>query len=124
MRESEAEWCGRSTSRTPASVCGYRRREDRVARADTAPKRMTVPTSRKPSVAIVGSGFGGISAAIMLRREGYEDVTVFEREQRVGGVWNANTYPGIACDIPSHLYEYSFAPNPNWSRRYSPGAES
>jgi cation diffusion facilitator CzcD-associated flavoprotein CzcO len=59
----------------------------------------------------------------MLRREGYEEITVFERGERVGGVWNANTYPGIACDIPSHLYEFSFAPNPNWSRRYSPGSE-
>ncbi len=74
-------------------------------------------------MAIVGGGFGGIAAAIMLRREGYEDVTVFERGERIGGVWNANTYPGIACDIPSHLYELSFAPNPNWSRRYSPGHE-
>ena len=59
----------------------------------------------------------------MLAKEGYEDVTVFERGDRVGGVWNANTYPGIACDVPSHLYEFSFAPNPDWSRRYSPGRE-
>ena len=73
------------------------------------------------SVAIVGGGFGGIGAAVMLQREGYEDVTVFERGERVGGVWNFNTYPGIACDVPSHLYEFSFAPNPNWSRRYAPG---
>lgn len=58
----------------------------------------------------------------MLRREGYEDVTVFEKADRVGGVWQANTYPGAACDIPSHLYEYSFAPN-RWSRRYAPQAE-
>jgi cation diffusion facilitator CzcD-associated flavoprotein CzcO len=58
----------------------------------------------------------------MLRREGYEDVTVFEKGERVGGVWHHNTYPGAACDIPSHLYEYSFAPN-RWSRRFSPGAE-
>ncbi len=75
------------------------------------------------SVAIVGGGFGGIGAAVMLSREGYHDVTVFERGDRVGGVWNFNTYPGIACDVPSHLYEFSFAPNPNWSRRYAPGAE-
>jgi cation diffusion facilitator CzcD-associated flavoprotein CzcO len=58
----------------------------------------------------------------MLKREGYEDVTVFEKGERVGGVWRANTYPGAACDIPSHLYEYSFAPN-SWSRRFSPGPE-
>jgi cation diffusion facilitator CzcD-associated flavoprotein CzcO len=79
--------------------------------------------AERPSVAIVGGGFGGIGAAVMLQREGYDDVTVFERGDRVGGVWNFNTYPGIACDVPSHLYEFSFAPNPGWSRRYAPGAE-
>lgn len=77
---------------------------------------------RRPSVAIVGGGFGGVGAAAMLRRAGYGDVTVFEKGERVGGVWQANTYPGAACDIPSHLYEFSFAPNA-WSRRYSPGPE-
>jgi cation diffusion facilitator CzcD-associated flavoprotein CzcO len=74
------------------------------------------------SVAVVGGGFGGVGAAVMLKREGYEDVTVFEKSERVGGVWQHNTYPGAACDIPSHLYEYSFAPN-RWSRRFSPGPE-
>ncbi len=59
----------------------------------------------------------------MLARAGYRDVTVFERGDRIGGVWHHNTYPGAACDIPSHLYEFSFAPNPRWSRRYSPQAE-
>jgi len=75
------------------------------------------------TIAIVGGGFGGVGAAVMLRRAGYEDVTVFERGERVGGVWNDNTYPGAACDVPSHLYEFSFAPNPYWSRRYAPQAE-
>jgi cation diffusion facilitator CzcD-associated flavoprotein CzcO len=74
-------------------------------------------------VAVVGGGFGGVGAAAMLKRAGYEDVTVFERGERVGGVWHHNTYPGAACDIPSHLYEFSFAPNPRWSRRYAPQAE-
>ncbi len=55
----------------------------------------------------------------MLRRAGYDDVTVFERGERVGGVWNDNTYPGARCDVPSHLYEFSFAPNPYWSHRYA-----
>ncbi len=77
----------------------------------------------RPSVAVVGGGFGGIGAALLLRRAGYDDVTVFERGDRVGGVWHHNSYPGIACDVPSHLYEFSFAPNPHWSRRYSPGHE-
>ena len=71
---------------------------------------------------MVGGGFGGVGAAVMLKREGYEDVTVFEKGERVGGVWQHNTYPGAACDIPSHLYEYSFAPN-RWSRRYAPQVE-
>jgi cation diffusion facilitator CzcD-associated flavoprotein CzcO len=75
------------------------------------------------SVAVVGGGFGGVGAAAMLRRAGHHDVTVFERGERVGGVWHHNTYPGAACDVPSHLYEFSFAPNPRWSRRYAPQAE-
>src|SRR3977135_3856226 len=78
---------------------------------------------RSISIAIVGAGFGGVGAATMLRRAGYDDVTVFERGERVGGVWHHNTYPGAACDVPSHLYEFSFEPNPRWSRRYAPQAE-
>jgi cation diffusion facilitator CzcD-associated flavoprotein CzcO len=78
---------------------------------------------RTPSIAVVGAGFGGIGAVTMLRRAGYTDVTVFERGERVGGVWHHNTYPGAACDVPSHLYEFSFEPNPRWSRRYAPQAE-
>jgi cation diffusion facilitator CzcD-associated flavoprotein CzcO len=75
------------------------------------------------SIAVVGGGFGGVGAAVMLRRAGYHDVSVFERGERVGGVWHHNTYPGAACDVASHLYEFSFAPNPRWSRRYAPQAE-
>jgi cation diffusion facilitator CzcD-associated flavoprotein CzcO len=79
--------------------------------------------SSQRSVAVVGGGFGGVGAAVMLRRAGYDNLTVFERGERVGGVWNSNTYPGASCDVPSHLYEFSFAPNPRWSRRYAPQAE-
>ncbi len=75
------------------------------------------------SIAVVGGGFGGVGAVMMLARAGHHDVTVFERADRVGGVWEHNTYPGAACDVPSHLYEFSFAPNPRWSRRYAPQAE-
>jgi len=78
---------------------------------------------RSPSIAVVGGGFGGVGAAVLLQRAGYDDVTVFERGERVGGVWHHNTYPGAACDVPSHLYEFSFAPNPHWSRRFAPQAE-
>jgi cation diffusion facilitator CzcD-associated flavoprotein CzcO len=70
-------------------------------------------------IAIVGSGFAGLGAAIRLRQAGIEDFVVFERGEAVGGTWNFNTYPGCQCDIPSHLYSFSFAPNPNWSRTYS-----
>ena len=72
---------------------------------------------------VVGAGFGGVGAVVMLERAGYSDVTVFEKGERIGGVWHHNTYPGAACDVPSHLYEFSFAPNPRWSRRYAPQAE-
>jgi cation diffusion facilitator CzcD-associated flavoprotein CzcO len=71
----------------------------------------------------VGGGFGGVGAVTMLHRAGYDDVTVFERAERVGGVWHHNTYPGAACDVPSHLYEFSFSPNPRWSRRFAPQPE-
>lgn len=84
---------------------------------------MTSNGERPISVAVVGGGIGGIGAATMLKRAGYQDVTVFERNAGLGGVWHTNTYPGAACDVPSHFYEFSFAPNPTWSRRYAPQAE-
>ena len=71
------------------------------------------------SVAIVGSGFSGIGLAVNLRREGVEDFVVLERGAGVGGTWHYNTYPWCACDVPSNLYSFSFAPNPDWSRTYS-----
>lgn len=71
------------------------------------------------SVAIIGAGFAGIGAAIRLKDEGITDFVIFERDSRVGGTWRDNTYPGAACDIPSRLYSYSFAPNPEWSHTYS-----
>src|SRR3954447_17343347 len=80
-------------------------------------------STEPPSIAVVGGGFAGIGAVVMLKRAGYDNVTVFERGDRVGGVWHHNTYPGAACDVPSHLYEFSFAPNPRWSRRYAPQVE-
>ncbi len=76
-----------------------------------------------PRIAVVGGGFGGVGAVAMLEQAGYADVTVFEKAERMGGVWHHNTYPGAACDVPSHLYEFSFAPNPRWSRRYAPQLE-
>ncbi|MBB6629292.1 NAD(P)/FAD-dependent oxidoreductase [Nocardioides sp. KIGAM211] len=72
-----------------------------------------------PSVIVVGAGFGGLGAAAALRRVGITDVTILERAEDVGGVWRDNTYPGAACDVPSPLYSWSWATNPDWSRRYS-----
>lgn len=70
-------------------------------------------------VAVIGAGFGGIGAAVRLRREGITDFVVLERADSVGGTWRDNTYPGCACDVPSHLYSFSFAPNPDWPRTFS-----
>lgn len=72
---------------------------------------------------VIGAGMAGILAALKLREAGFSDVTVYEKADRLGGTWRENTYPGIACDVPSHLYTYSFAPNPEWSHVFSPGAE-
>ncbi|RMB84531.1 NAD(P)/FAD-dependent oxidoreductase [Streptomyces shenzhenensis] len=70
-------------------------------------------------VAVIGSGFGGLGAAVRLRREGITDFVVLERADSVGGTWRDNDYPGCACDVPSHLYSFSFAPNPEWPRAFS-----
>lgn len=70
-------------------------------------------------VAVIGSGFGGLGAAVRLRREGVTDFVVLERAGAVGGTWRDNSYPGCACDVPSHLYSFSFAPNPDWPRTFS-----
>jgi len=72
---------------------------------------------------IIGAGMAGILAAIKLAEAGFDDVVIYEKAESVGGTWRENTYPGIACDVPSHFYSYSFALNPEWSRRYAPGAE-
>jgi cation diffusion facilitator CzcD-associated flavoprotein CzcO len=69
-------------------------------------------------IAILGAGFGGLGMAIRLKQEGVGDFVVFERDTEVGGTWWANSYPGCQCDIPSHLYSFSFAPNPDWTRTY------
>jgi cation diffusion facilitator CzcD-associated flavoprotein CzcO len=78
-----------------------------------------VPHTR---VAVIGAGFSGVAAAVALQREG-QDFVVIERAGDVGGVWRDNTYPGVACDIPSHLYSFSYAPNPAWSRTFAGGSQ-
>jgi cation diffusion facilitator CzcD-associated flavoprotein CzcO len=74
-------------------------------------------------VAIVGSGFAGIGLAVRLRQAGIDDFVLLERAEDLGGTWRDNTYPGCRCDVPSHLYSFSFAPNPRWSRVFSPWDE-
>ncbi len=77
------------------------------------------PKQKTFDVAIVGSGFSGMGMAIKLKQEGKRDFVVLERADDVGGTWHYNTYPGCACDVPSHLYSFSFAPNPRWTETYS-----
>jgi cation diffusion facilitator CzcD-associated flavoprotein CzcO len=72
---------------------------------------------------IIGAGMAGILSAIKLTEAGFDEVAVYEKGDRVGGTWRENTYPGVACDVPSHLYSYSFDLNPRWSHLFSPGAE-
>ena len=73
---------------------------------------------RHARVAIIGAGFSGIGMAARLLADGIDDFYVLERADEVGGTWRDNTYPGCQCDIPSALYSFSFAPNPEWSRVY------
>jgi cation diffusion facilitator CzcD-associated flavoprotein CzcO len=81
-----------------------------------------MPTA-EPSVAIIGAGFGGLGVALKLNLAGYRNFTVYERADDVGGTWFHNTYPGAACDAPSHIYSFSFAQRVDWSRRFAPGTE-
>jgi cation diffusion facilitator CzcD-associated flavoprotein CzcO len=74
-------------------------------------------------VAIVGSGFAGICMAVKLKQAGIQDFVILEKDDDLGGTWRDNTYPGCACDIPSYLYSFSFAPNPHWSRLFAPWDE-
>jgi len=74
-------------------------------------------------VLVIGAGFGGLGTAIKLDEHGEPDFLVLERGDDVGGTWRDNTYPGAACDVPSQLYSFSFAPNPDWSRSFSPQPE-
>jgi cation diffusion facilitator CzcD-associated flavoprotein CzcO len=77
----------------------------------------------KPSAVVIGAGMTGLLLAIRLRESGITDVTVLEKAQTLGGTWRENTYPGVACDVPSHAYTYSFEPNPDWSNHFPPGSE-
>lgn len=87
-------------------------------------KEATIENLRHLKVIVIGAGFSGILAAIRIPEKLRNvELVVYEKNEKVGGVWWMNKYPGVACDIPSHSYQYSFAPNPNWSDVYAPGAE-
>jgi len=75
------------------------------------------------TILIVGTGFSGLGMAIRLKKAGIQDFVVVERAARIGGTWRDNRYPGVACDVPAHLYSYSFEPNPHWSRMFAPQSE-
>jgi cation diffusion facilitator CzcD-associated flavoprotein CzcO len=86
----------------------------------------TLPHSALPPrvrIFVIGAGFAGLGAAIKLEEAGESDFLVVDKGERVGGTWRDNTYPGAACDVPSQLYSFSFAPNTEWSRSFSPQPE-
>jgi cation diffusion facilitator CzcD-associated flavoprotein CzcO len=84
-------------------------------------QQTTIPATT--GVAIIGSGFSGLAMAAELKRAGRDDFVILERANDIGGTWRDNSYPGCACDVPSHLYSFSFAPNPDWSSTFSPQEE-
>jgi cation diffusion facilitator CzcD-associated flavoprotein CzcO len=78
---------------------------------------------KNPSVAVIGAGMTGILLAIKLREAGINDITILEKADKLGGTWRENTYPGLACDVPAHMYTYSFQGNPEWEHRFAHGDE-
>ena len=80
-------------------------------------------SNRELRVLVIGAGMAGLLAGIKLREAGYNDITIYEKADRIGGTWRENTYPGLNCDVPSHHYTYSFERNPDWSSFLAPGPE-
>ncbi|HNL36602.1 MAG TPA: NAD(P)/FAD-dependent oxidoreductase, partial [Agitococcus sp.] len=74
-------------------------------------------------IIVIGTGFSGLGMGIALKKAGINDFAILEKANDVGGTWRDNHYPGCACDVQSHLYSFSFEPNPNWSRMYAPQPE-
>lgn len=99
-----------------------------LAGADTAVDQLGAALKRRlrmapPSVAVVGAGMSGLCMGDLLSRAGFDDFTIYEKADEVGGTWRENRYPGLTCDVPSRYYSYSFSPNPSWSSAFSPGPE-
>ena len=76
-----------------------------------------------PRVVIIGAGIGGLCMAIQLKRSGAGSFTILEKTDGIGGTWHDNSYPGACCDVPSHLYSFSFEHKSDWTRRFSPQDE-
>jgi len=87
--------------------------------APSGSPRAVPPEVERATVVIIGAGFAGLGAAIQLRKQGIRDILILERAGDVGGTWRDNVYPGCACDVPSHLYSFSFELNPDWSHHYA-----
>jgi cation diffusion facilitator CzcD-associated flavoprotein CzcO len=95
----------------------------RNAHSETVAAAAQADTKKVLDVLVIGTGFAGVCVGIKLLEKGITNFRIYEKSQGIGGTWYDNTYPGAACDVPSHFYGYSFEPNPNWSRVYSPQAE-
>src|SRR5215475_3903288 len=78
---------------------------------------------RSPRIAIIGAGMSGMLMGMRLKAAGIATFTIYEKADRVGGTWRDNTYPGLVCDVPAHLYCYADRPNPEWSHRFARGGE-
>ena len=81
------------------------------------------PASNDPTIVIIGAGFAGLCMAIRLKQGGYHQFVILEKKDDLGGTWRDNRYPGCACDVPSHMYSFSFELNPDWSRMFAPQQE-
>jgi cation diffusion facilitator CzcD-associated flavoprotein CzcO len=79
--------------------------------------------TREPRIVIIGAGLAGIATAVTFQRNGFHDFSILEKGADVGGVWHWNRYPGLTCDVPSQLYQFSFAPKPDWTGMFAPGDE-
>ena len=90
--------------------------ESGAAATQTAP-------AREPRIVVIGAGMAGIATGVILKRKGFDRLTILEKGGEVGGVWHWNRYPGLTCDVPSNIYQYSFATKPDWSRTFSSGTE-
>jgi cation diffusion facilitator CzcD-associated flavoprotein CzcO len=94
-----------------------------MSAARTTPAQPAFPDVSDFPIAIIGAGFAGIGTAIQLKRAGIHSFTIFERANEIGGTWRDNTYPGAACDVPSHVYSFSFEQKPDWSRAFAEAGE-